>query len=155
MSVYVSISKSLQQFKNFLIAQGAFDIEFNPPLSKKEIKKFESEYGWDLPDQVRELLMTFNGETPESSGACGGFKFCSLETMMKSYSIARDIFETVEPRVVPHWAPFLKQEPTWNPDWIPIAEKNLCTHVVDRRARPLKRTLSNRFFENRQPDDPP
>ena len=143
---FSAILKSLQQFKSVLIAQDVFGIQFNPPLSLKQVKKFESTYGWEFPKQVRELLMAFNGETRESSGACGGFKFCSLDTMMDSFSIAHDVFTTVEQRVVPHWAPFLVQEHSWNPNWIPIAEKNLCTHVVYLDMSPSSKGKVGQIF---------
>ena len=122
--------KSIKQFHEFFITNDSLGIEFNPPVKKKEIKKFESDYGWEFPDQVQELLMVFNGEAPTSAGACAGLKFCSLDTMMKAYSNYVDIFETVDNRVVPDWAPFLKQEHSWSPDWIPIAEDNICSNVV-------------------------
>ena len=78
---------SIAQFKEFFTGSDTFGVEFNPPLKKKEIRKFESDYGWEFPDEVRDLLMAFNGEPSTSAGACGMLKFCSLDTMLEAYTI--------------------------------------------------------------------
>ncbi len=124
------MSALIKQFRIRIESQPELGIHFNPPLKLNAIQKFESKYGWELPDAVREMLTVFNGESSLSAGACAGFNFCSLDTMMKCYSISLDVAETVEQRVVPHWAPFLKQEHSWSPDWIPIAEFNCCSDIV-------------------------
>lgn len=120
----------IKHFRNRIDSQPELGIQFNPPLKLKAIQKFEKEYAWELPDEVRQMLLVFNGELPQSMGACAGFNFCSLDTMMKCYSIALSVMETVDNRVVPDWAPYVNQEHSWNPSWIPIAEFNVCSDVV-------------------------
>jgi cell wall assembly regulator SMI1 len=54
------MSALIKQFRNQIESQPELGIHFNSPLKLKAIQKFESKYGWELPDAVREMLTVFN-----------------------------------------------------------------------------------------------
>lgn len=47
----------IENFKTFFLGNDSFGVEFNPPASKKEIKKFGSDYDWEFPNDVRGILV--------------------------------------------------------------------------------------------------
>ena len=141
------LRSAFDDFRESVESNQELGVIFNAPCDPKKISDFESTFDWQFSDEIRAMLLTFDGEdTRNSSGACGGFKFCGLKMMMEVYSMARDVSETVTHRVIPSYAPFVQQIHSWQDHWLPIAEDHLGCDALYIDYEPSKMGKPGQMF---------
>lgn len=137
--------KRVQKFRDFIQSRPHLGVIFQEPATKKEIKQFESDYDWEFETEVRALLLVFNGEdSRRSRGACGRYNFCSLEMMLSVFGMGQDCANQFH--CPPSYAPFLTQENSWRPDWMPIAETQLGCNAIYIDYLPSKKGHVGQIF---------
>ena len=121
--------KRVQKFRGFIESRKKLGVVFQKPATKKQIKQFESDYDWEFESEVLALLLVFNGEDARvSRGACARYNFASLEMMLSIFGMGKDCADQFHRP--PHYAPFLTQENSWRPDWMPIAETDFGCNAI-------------------------
>jgi cell wall assembly regulator SMI1 len=140
------LTKLLRHFKRTAEDKPELGIAFRPPTTLKTIRQFESEYGWEIPGEVIEMLLVFEGEdSKESFGSCLRFKFCSLEMALRTFGMAKDVSESVDPRI-PHYAPHVRQDNSWNELWYPLAEIDFGCNAIYYDEHPSEHGRVGQIF---------
>ena len=144
--------KRVQEFRDFIESRPELGVIFQEPATKRQIKQFESQYDWEFEPEVRALLLVFNGEdSRRSRGSCAGYNFCSMEMMLSVFGMGEDCANQFHRP--PHYAPFLTQENSWRPDWMPIAETQLGCNAVYIDYLPSKHGKVGQIFSRADSHD--
>ena len=112
------MSQSLEMLREFCNANPEF--AFNSGASVTALDLFASANSWALPSDFREFLLRSNGETEQSEGICGGFRFLSIEEIQAIHDdwcyYADNDFADLTATT---W--YFGESPFYDKSWIPVA----------------------------------
>jgi cell wall assembly regulator SMI1 len=107
-----------------------FTANFNKGISKKEWDKYESEFGFELPESMKDLYLLCNGDNDRFiAGSILGMKLLSLDKVYSEWKVQKELLASlsvtdlqnlnnnctsVEPRKIKCYC--------FNNLWIPIAD---------------------------------
>lgn len=115
------IKTIIQEIKEQL--EQHFEPFLNPPATVEQIEEAEQQMGIKLPDVVRDLYLTHNGESDDGPGLFFGLPFLSLEVMLAEWQNYVEISEDEELQQIESYSvpeEWIKEQ-YFNRHWIPIA----------------------------------
>lgn len=103
--------------------------DLNPGASETKLKDLEEKIGFNLPDDLRELLAKYDGQAGKGPPALGQYTFCSIERMLEHYWAHESIpyrenkAEATDPRIRPVMF--------WHAGWMPFGTWETQQLIVD------------------------
>ncbi|MDM5278274.1 SMI1/KNR4 family protein [Paenibacillus silvae] len=107
-----------------------FSKNFNKGVSENELQKYEAQFGFKLPEHMKELYSICNGDNDRFiAGSILGMKFLTIEKVYKHWKLQNDLLSSLSKTDILNLnAQCTSLDPKkvkcqcFNPLWIPIAD---------------------------------
>ena len=100
--------------------ENAPGVIFRSPASPAAIANFAEKSGLDLPDELGQLLLLADGETPKSAGAIGNWRIMPIAEIQAAWGFLTQLTaKRYFIELIPETSPYLRAA-WWHPGWIPI-----------------------------------
>ncbi|MGQ7889177.1 SMI1/KNR4 family protein [Paenibacillus sp. WC2504] len=102
--------------------------DLNPGASESEILALETNLGFKLPDDLKESLSIYNGQSGKSKWLVAGWELLSTKRILEEWEVWKDLYDSesfidydVEPQggIANVW---------WQPAWIPLTYNGCGDH---------------------------
>jgi cell wall assembly regulator SMI1 len=106
----------------YWIDRGPINIVFNKGVKLNDISKAETKLNIEFPEELKEYLMIFNGESGESHGIIGNWMLLELKYILKEWQRLTKSFGDLRTSLNDKSnlsSSYVKQM-WWNNKWIPI-----------------------------------
>jgi cell wall assembly regulator SMI1 len=90
-------------------------INFNSAATKEQIQALEKHIGYDLPSNIKDTLLTYNGQVNQS-----GWHFLSTEEIVKEWDHQKQIWSHSDPMNYGSPAEIIQHNEPWDSKRIPI-----------------------------------
>jgi len=154
MPAYCPVTESLVELMDWM-HKNAPGVAFSPPADTAALANFEEKSGLIIPEDLHRLLMIADGETRNSAGAVGNWRFMSINEIQAAWGwLAQISVKGAFDGLTPQLSPYL-QNHWWHPGWIPLISSDTgCYYCLDTAPSEVERTGQMLLFCQEHPARP-
>lgn len=119
MPAYPAVTESFSKLQAWLM-EHTIGITFRNPVIPAALDNFSTKSGLNLPEDLRQILLIADGETPKSAGAIGNWRMMNIAEIQAAWGLLNHLaVKGAFADLVPEPSPYMRQA-WWHPAWIPI-----------------------------------
>lgn len=154
MSEYPPVTVTIVKLIDWMNAN-APGVSFRPSANPAAIDNFAEKSGLSIPKGLKQLLMLADGETRNSAGAIGNWRFMSIKEIQAAWGwLAQIKSKGAFDDLVPEKSPYLRNA-WWHLGWIPIVSSDTgAYYCIDTNPTEPERTGQMLLFLEEGPARP-